>query len=435
MKKSEFAARRSALMLHMGEHSIAILATAAEQTRNRDVDFPFRPDSDFYYLTGFPEPQAIAVFVPGREQGEFLLFCRKRDAKAEVWSGRRAGIGGAKKRYQADQAFDIEDFEAQLGELLKGRQRVYHTLAEDPELDQLLLGAVKQLRDQGRSGVKAPDQFLSLDPLLHEMRLIKSKAELDVMARAAEISAQAHRQAMQDCKPGLNEYQLEAGFLQHFTANGARSPAYPSIIGGGANACILHYTENQDVLRDGDLVLIDAGAELDCYAADITRTFPVNGRFSKAQREIYELVLKAQLAAIEQVQVGNHWDAPHQAAVEVLTRGMVDLGLLKGKPKSLIKKHKYARFFLHRTGHWLGMDVHDVGDYKTGDSWRTLRPGMVLTVEPGLYFPANSRNVAKKYHDIGIRIEDDVVVTLDGPRVLSAGAPKEVAAIEALMAG
>ena len=433
MKKSEFAARRKTLMQRMAPDSIALVATAGEQTRNSDVDFPFRPNSDFHYLTGFPEPQAVAVFAPGREDGEYLLFCRKRNAKAEVWHGRRAGIGGAKKHYKAQQAFDIDELEQQLPELLRGRRRVYHTLGDDPEFDQLLLGAVGQLRRQGRAGVSAPSEFISLDPLLHEMRLIKSSAEIAVMARAAEISAEAHCKAMQRCRPGVTEYQLEAEFLQHFTAAGARSPAYPSIVGGGDNACILHYTENSDPLEDGDLVLIDAGAELDCYAADITRSFPVNGRFSEPQREIYELVLEAQLAAIDKVQVGNSWNAPHEAAVEVLTRGLLRLGLLEGKLKRLIKKGKYRRFYLHRTGHWLGMDVHDVGDYKIDDEWRTLQPGMVLTVEPGLYLPAGKR-VPKKYHDIGIRIEDDVVVTLDGPRVLSGGVPKDPGAIEALMA-
>ena len=434
MKKSEFATRRKALLKQMDRDSIAIVATNDEQTRNSDVDFPFRPDSNFYYLTGFPEPAAIAVFIPGREDGEFLLFCRQRDAKAEVWNGRRAGISGAKRHYRAQQALPIGDVEEILPQLLQDRRRVYHTLGVDPELDQVLLTALGQVRAKARSGISAPTEFHSLDPILHEMRLIKSEAEIELMSRAAAISAEAHSNAMRDCRPGMTEYQLEAGLMHHFARNGARSPAYPSIVGGGDNACILHYTENSDTLKDGDLVLIDAGAELDCYAADITRSFPVNGRFSPAQKAIYELVLESQLAAIKQVQVGNSWNAPHETAVEVLTRGLIKLGLLKGKTRQLIKKGKYARYFLHRTGHWLGMDVHDVGNYKIDGEWRTLQPGMVLTVEPGLYFPA-SRSLPKKYHDIGIRIEDDVLVTDNGPRVLSAGAPKTVKAIEALMAG
>ena len=433
MKKSEFAARRKTLLKKMGHNSIAIVATNREQTRNSDVDFPFRPDSNFYYLTGFPEPQAIAVFIPGREEGEFLLFCRQRDAKAEVWHGRRAGIGGAKRHYRAQQALPIDDIEEILPQLLQNRRRVYHALGKDPELDQLLLTAVNQVRAKSRSGISAPTEFHSPDPILHEMRLFKSEAEIELMSRAAAISAEAHGNAMRDCRPGITEYQLEAGFLRHFASNRARSPAYPSIVGGGDNACILHYTENSDTLKDGDLVLIDAGAELDGYAADITRTFPVNGHFSPAQKAIYELVLESQLAAIEQVQVGNSWNAPHEAAVKVLTRGLVKLGLLKGKVRHLIKKGKYARYFLHRTGHWLGMDVHDVGDYKIDGEWRALQPGMVLTVEPGLYFPA-SRNTPKQYHDIGIRIEDDILVTDNGPRILSAGVPKTVREIEALMA-
>lgn len=434
MKQREFAARRKRLMKRMAPGSVAILATAPEQTRNRDVEFPFRPDSDFFYLTGFPEPQAVAVFAPGREAGEYVLFCRERDHKQEVWHGRRAGIGGAKRHYKAQQALPYGELDKMLAELLEDRRRVYHTLGEDAQLDRQLLAAVKKVRAKSRSGVRAPDEFHSLDPILHEMRLFKAPAEIDNMTRAAEISAEAHAHAMRICKPGMTEYQLEAEFLHRFARAGARSPAYPSIVGGGANACILHYTENSEALRDGDLVLIDAGAEYDGYAADITRTFPVNGRFSAAQRAVYELVLKAQLAAIDQVRPGNSWNAPHEAAVEVITRGLVKLGLLKGKVKTLIKKGKYQRFFLHRTGHWLGMDVHDVGDYKVDGEWRSLQPGMVLTIEPGLYFPVGGRGIPRKYHDIGIRIEDDVLVTLDGPRVLTDGVPKEADAIEAMMA-
>jgi len=433
MKQREFAERRKRLLKQMAADSIAIIATAPEQTRNRDVEFPFRPDSDFYYLTGFPEPQAVAVFIPGRKEGEFLLFCRERNRKQEVWHGRRAGIGGAKKRYKAQQALAIGDLDEQLPKLLEGRRRVYHTLGEDSALDQRLLKAVKTVRGLARKGIRAPEEFHSLTPILHELRLFKSPAEIEVMATAAELSAKAHHHAMRICRPGMTEYQLEAEFLHRFNRADARSPAYPSIVGGGANACILHYTENSDALRDGDLVLIDAGAEVDNYAADITRTFPVNGRFSPAQREVYDLVLEAQQAAIDQVRPGNDWNAPHKAAVEVITRGLIKLGLLKGKLKTLIKKHKYRRFFLHRTGHWLGMDVHDVGDYKVDGQWRTLQAGMVLTVEPGLYFPAGARGVPKKYHDIGVRIEDDVLVTLDGPRVLTDAAPKQADAIEAAM--
>lgn len=435
MKKREFADRRRRLLEQLPRDSIALLATAPVQTRNNDVEHPFRPRSSFSYLTDFPEPDALAVLVPDHRDGDFQLFCRERSPKEERWTGPRAGIGGAKRRYRADQAYPIEQLQERLPALLGGRRRVYHNLGADPELDQKLLAAVGRLRGQARAGTTAPTEFHLLDPLVDEMRLFKSPAEIATMDEAARISAQAHRAAMHECRPGMTEYQIEAGFLQRFTAAGARSPAYPSIVGGGNNACVLHYTANSDKLNDGDLILIDAGAEFEGYAADITRTFPVNGRFSEAQRAIYQLVLDAQMAAIDQVRVGNHWNAPHEAAVEVLTRGLVKLDLLKGKVKELIKDHKYRRYFPHRTGHWLGMDVHDVGTYKQGKDWRPLQPGMVLTVEPGLYFPAGKRQVPKKYQGIGVRIEDDVLVTLDGPQVLTAGAPKTIDEIEALMAG
>ncbi len=433
MKQREFAARRKRLMQRMEPDSIAIVATAPERTRNRDVDFPFRPDSDFHYLTGFPEPEAVAVFAPGREDGEYLLFCRERDPKMETWNGRRAGLAGAKRRYKARQALPISKLDEVMPELLAGRRRIYHTLGDDLDFDTRLLGWVNKVRRKSRAGVHAPGEFITLEPLVHEMRLFKSEAEIDTMARVGALSAEAHRHAMQVCRPGMTEYQLEAEFLHRFTRDGARSPAYPSIVGGGANGCILHYTENSDPLRDGDLVLIDAGGELDNYAADITRSFPVNGRFNPTQRAVYDLVLEAQLAAIDKVRPGNDWDAPHRAAVDVLTRGLIDLGLLKGKPKKLIEKGKYRKYYMHKTGHWLGMDVHDVGEYKVDDEWRGFEPGMVLTVEPGLYFPAGRRKLPKEFRDIGIRIEDDVVVTEQGPRVLTAGAPKDPDTIEALM--
>jgi Xaa-Pro aminopeptidase len=429
----EFARRRRQLMRMMGPHSIAILPAAPERTRNRDVEYPYRPDSDFYYLTGFPEPEAVLVLVPGRKHGEFILFCRERDPHMETWTGRRTGPERAGERFGADDAFPIADIDDILPGLMENRERVFYTMGSHPEFDNRVIGWVNRIRSQSRGGQRAPEEFVTLEHPLHDMRLYKSRAELKAMRRAAAISTAAHRRAMEVCRPGMMEYEIEAEFQYAFRRGGA-DWAYPSIVGGGGNACILHYTENNAPLADGDLLLIDAGAEYDCYAADITRTFPVNGQYSKPQRALYEVVLAAQLAAIDQVRPGNHWNQPHDAAVRVLTEGLVELGLLKGKPEKLIKDEAYRRFYMHRTGHWLGMDVHDVGDYKVGGEWRVLEPGMVLTVEPGLYVPAGSKGVARKWWDIGIRIEDDVLVTKDGCEVLTAAAPKYVDEIEALMA-
>ena len=433
MTSKDFARRRKVLMQLMGRDSIAVVPTAPVSLRNRDVEYPYRPDSDFFYLTGFAEPEAVAVIAPGHAHGEYLLFNRERDVKMELWNGPRAGQEGARDDYGADDAFPIDDIEDILPGLLENRSKIFYTMGRFPEFDSRITAWLNRIRGKSRAGVHAPDEIVALDHLLHEMRLFKSPAEVKLMRRAATVSAAAHCGAMRACRPGLREYQLEAELLYHFMRQGCRSPAYPSIVAGGANACILHYTINDQMLKAGDLVLIDAGAEFENYAADITRTFPVNGRFSDAQRAVYEVVLEAQLAAIAQVRPGKHWNDPHQAAVRVLTRGLVRLGLLKGNTRTLIKAKAYERFFMHRTGHWLGMDVHDVGDYKIGDSWRVLEPGMVLTVEPGLYIAPGSRGVAKKWWGIGVRIEDDVLVTRRGPEVLTAGAPKSVAEIEALM--
>jgi len=384
MDQKEFARRRKQLMRMMGPDAIAILPTNPEQPRNRDVDFPFRPDSDFFYLTGFAEPEAVMVLVPGREHGEYLLFCRDRDPKMEIWHGRRAGPEGAVENFGADDAFPVQDINDILPGLLESRERVFYTMGSAPVFDKQVIGWVNHIRSQSRAGKHAPDEFISLEHFVHDMRLYKSRAEIKVMRQAANIAARAHKRAMRLCEPGMMEYQLEAEFLHEFRQAGGE-PAYPSIVGSGENACILHYTENNAELKGGDLVLIDAGAEHQYYASDVTRCFPVNGRFSKAQGAVYDLVLDAQLAAIEEVYPGNTWNAPHDAAVKVITRGLVKLGLLKGRTPTLIKEKAYQRFYMHRTGHWLGMDVHDVGDYKVGDEWRVLEPGMVLTVEPGLY--------------------------------------------------
>jgi len=433
MKQTEFKRRRRQLMQMMGPGSVAILPAAPEVVRNRDVHYPYRPDSDFYYLTGFSEPEAIAVLIPGRRQAEYVLFCRERDEKRERWDGPRAGQEKAVQEFGADDSFPIADCEEILPGLLEECTRVFYAMGSNPDLDKRLADWVNQIRGKARTGVHGPVEFIALDHYLHEMRLYKSAAEVQRMRQAAKITSAAHVRLMQTCRPGMHEYELEAEFIHECATRGARFQAYPSIVGGGGNACVLHYVDNRDELKDGDLVLVDAGCEYGYYASDITRTFPVNGRFNPAQRAIYELVLAAQEAAIAKVKPGNHWNDPHDAAVRVITKGLIDLGLLKGAPTHVIKEQAYAKFYMHRTGHWLGMDVHDVGDYKVDGAWRELEPGMTLTVEPGIYIPAGMRGVPKKFWNIGIRIEDDVLVTADGHEVLTRDAPKAVAEIEALM--
>ena len=433
MNKKECQARRKRLMDMIGSDSIAIIPTASVYIRNRDVEFPFRPDSDFFYLTGYPEPEAVAVLIPDRADGEYIIFCRDKDIEMETWHGRRAGLEGALNIFGADDAFPIEDMDDILPGLIEGHERVFYNMGHDQNFDNRVLGWVNQIRGKSRTGVVAPDEFISLNHFLHDMRLYKSRHEIKLMKKAAKISAAAHKRVISYCKPGMHEYQLEAELVHEFMLNGSRAAAYPSIVGSGENGCILHYTENKDEVADGDLLLIDAGAEYQGYASDITRTFPANGKFSKAQRKAYDLVLKAQLAAIEQVKPGNHWNDPHDAAVRVLTEGMVELGILKGDVDELIDDHVYTKYYMHRTGHWIGMDVHDVGDYKVDNEWRMLEPGMVLTIEPGLYMPAESKGLPKKWWNIGIRIEDDVLVTKDGYEVLSKDAPKTADEIEALM--
>jgi len=432
MNQKEFARRRKQLMRMIGKGGIAILPAAPTRLRNRDVEHAYRQDSDFHYLTGFPEPEAAAVLMPGRDHGEYVLFCRDRDPERETWDGYRAGPEGAVRDFGADDAFPVSDIDDILPGMLEHSERVYYTIGLSTEFDQRLLGWVNQLRAAAKSGVTTPTEFVALDHLLHDMRLFKSRGEIAAMRKAAKIAAAAHVRAMRACRPGMMEYEIEAEFLHEFRRHNS-TPSYQPIVGGGANGCILHYTENKDRLRDGDLLLIDAGCEYECYASDITRTFPVSGRFTAEQRALYEVVLEAQLAAIDKVRPGNHWNEPHDAAVKTLTRGLVRLGLLKGRVPTLIKNGDYRRFYMHRTGHWLGMDVHDVGDYKVGDEWRILEPGMVLTIEPGLYVAPGSRGVPKKWWGTGIRIEDDVLVTAAGADVLSADAPKDPDDIERLM--
>jgi Xaa-Pro aminopeptidase len=433
ISKKEFASRRQLLMSHMEPNSIAILPSATEKIRNRDADYPFRQDSDFYYLCGFPEPEAVLVLIPGREHGETILFCRERDRTREIWDGYRAGPEGACSKYQADDAFPIGDIDDILSGLLEGRERVYYSMGRDQSFDQKVMAWVNTIRAQVRSGASPPGEFLNLDHLLHDQRLFKRAAEIRIMREAAEISAEAHCRVMKLCKPGLYEYELEAEILHAFMTSGSRSPAYNSIVGSGDNACILHYVDNTKKVKEGELVLIDAGCELEHYASDITRTFPVSGKFSSEQKAIYQLVLNAQAAAIDAIKPGNHWNDPHEVSVKVITQGLVDLGLLEGDFETLIKEEKYKLFYMHRIGHWLGMDVHDVGDYKIDGEWRVLEPGMVMTVEPGIYIAPDEKTVAKKWRGIGVRIEDDVVITKSGCDVLSSGVPKTVKEIEKMM--
>ena len=367
----------------MEPNSIAIIPSAHEQVRSRDTHFNFRQDSDFYYLCGFDEPDAVLVLVPGRRHGQFIMFCRERDRDMEMWNGFRSGPEGVCKDFGADDAFPIGDIDEILPGLLEGRERVYYSLGRSTDFDQQIMSWVNTIRAKEASGAVPPGDFTDLDHLLHELRLFKSSAEMRIMRKAADITAAAHVRAMQSCRPGYFEYQLEAELLHEFTMRGARAAAYPSIVGGGPNACILHYVENAAKLRDGDLVLIDAGCELQGYASDVTRTFPVSGVFSKEQRALYEIVLQAQEAAVAAIAPGNHWNDPHDASVKVITEGLVKLGLLKGNVSNLIKKGAYRTFYMHRVGHWLGLDVHDVGDYRLDGAWRLLEPGMVMTVEPG----------------------------------------------------
>jgi len=419
-------------MRMVGNDGIAILPSAPVRVRSRDVEYRYRQDSDFYYLSGFAEPESVIVLAPGRENGEYILFCRERNRRKEQWDGSRAGPAGVVDSYLADDAFPIDDIDDILPGILETRERVFYTMGAYAEFDQRMTEWVKSLRQRESSGVHAPHEFIALDHLLHDMRLYKSRAEISAMRKAAKIAVKAHSRAMAVVRPGLYEYEVEAEFIHEFRRHDACN-SYAPIVGTGANTCTLHYVENNAELKDGDLLLIDAGCEFDYYASDVTRTLPVNGRFSPEQRAVYEIVLEAQLAAIEKTVQGNHWNDPHDAAVRVITKGLRKIGLLKGSLPKLIKDQAYSEFFMHRTGHWLGMDVHDVGDYKVGDEWRFLEPGMVTTIEPGIYIPA-SRRVPAKWRNIGVRIEDDVAVTNNGPDVLSKGLAKEADDIEKLMA-
>jgi Xaa-Pro aminopeptidase len=410
---------------------VLVIATAPEVPRNRDSHFPFRFDSYFHYLSGFAEPEAVLVLVAGAAPRS-LLFCREKDVDREIWDGFRFGPEAARATFAFDETYPIDRLDEEIPKLIENQAALHYCIGQDSAWDSRVLGWLRTVREKGRAGVRAPDRLLDARARLDEMRLFKDETELDCMRRAASISADAHCRAMAATRPGRHEYEIEAELIYAFRRAGAEAPAYPSIVASGANACVLHYIANDQPLVDGDLLLIDAGAEFSGYAADITRTFPVNGRFTGAQREVYEIVLAAQAAAIAAVRPGNTWNAPHEAALRVLTQGMLDLKLLAGEIDGLIEQEAYKRFYMHRTGHWLGMDVHDVGDYKLDGDWRALQPGMTLTVEPGFYIrPA--ADVPEALHNIGVRIEDDVLVTQAGAEVLTQAAPKTVSAIEEIM--
>jgi Xaa-Pro aminopeptidase len=412
---------------------VAVLRTAPERARNRDSGYPYRFDSYFYYLTGFPEPEAVLVLVAGPAP-RTILFCRQKNLEREIWDGFRYGPELARTTFGMDETHPIDKLEELMPEILADQPAVFCDMGSDTAWDGQVIGWINKVRARSRSGVAAPEQIRDIRVLLDDMRVVKDAHEVGIMKRAASISAEAHVRAMRAARPGRYEYEIEAELLHEFRRRGSQSPAYTSIVAGGANACVLHYVQNDALLNDGDLLLIDAGCELDGYASDITRTFPVGGRFSGPQKDVYEVVLAAQSAAISQVKPGNRWEDPHDAAVRVLAQGMVDLGLCKGSVDAVIESGDYRRFYMHRTGHWLGMDVHDAGDYKREGNWVVLRPGMVLTVEPGCYIRA-AEGVPEKFWNIGVRIEDDALVVNSGCEILTASAPKQVADIEALMKG
>jgi Xaa-Pro aminopeptidase len=425
-----FASRRTRLISKM-RRGIAVIPTAPEVLRNGDAHYPYRFDSHFYYLTGFDEPEAVLVIIAGSEP-QSILFCREKNMEREIWDGYRHGPEAAKSTFCFDATFPIAQLDDKLSELMSNQPVLFHPVGKDAAWDARLLGLRSRVQEKARSGISAPNEIHDVRVFLDEMRLFKDSSELTPMRRAAGISSNAHIRAMRATRPGMKEYEIEAELLYEFRKNGAQSPAYTSIVAGGANACVLHYVGNDAQLKDGDLLLIDAACEMDGYAADITRTFPVNGKFSAAQKEVYEMVLAAQAAAIAVSRPGNHWNDPHDAALRIIAQGLIDFKLCSGSLDAVLESESYKRFYMHRTGHWLGMDVHDVGAYKVDGSWRELQPGMAFTVEPGCYIrPAD--DVPQELWNIGIRIEDNVVITEQGCEVLTEAAPKTVATIEELM--
>lgn len=436
LTQAEFQQRRDILAGEMGLRSIAIIATSPAAIRNRDADYKYRADSSFFYLTGFAEPEAVAVietFDTEEEGYTYSLFCRERNREMEIWNGYRAGIDGAIDDYEADEAYAIDLLDEEILVKLQNKDKLFYRIGHNAEFDARVAKWIAQANGESRRGTSAPAQVIQLDRIVDEMRLHKDANEIELMQIASDISAEAHTRAMQTVRPGMMEYALEAELNYVFGKNGC-VPSYNSIVGGGENACILHYVENDKELKDGDLVLIDAACEYQFYASDITRTFPVNGKFSPEQKALYNVVLDAQLAAINAVQIGNSYKEPHNVAVRILVQGLLDLGIMQGDIEEIIETESFRQFYMHGTGHWLGMDVHDVGTYKAGGEWRAYEEGMVVTVEPGLYIAPDDESVDPKWRGIGIRIEDDVVATKNGPLVLTAKVVKTVEDIEALMA-
>ena len=436
LSQADFQARRDHIAAEIGLRSIAIISTRAEMYRNRDADYKYRADSSFFYLTGFAEPEAVAVietFDTEEDGYSYSLFCRERDREMEIWHGYRAGVDGAVDDYEADEAYAIDLLDEEILSKLQGKEKLFYRVGQQAEFDARVVKWLAEATGESRKGLAVPTQIIQLDRIVDEMRLHKDVNEIELMQIASDISAQAHTRAMQTVKPGMMEYALEAELNYIFGKNGC-VPSYNSIVGGGENACVLHYVENDKELKDGDLVLIDAACEYQLYASDITRTFPVNGKFSPEQKALYNIVLDAQLAAIDAVQIGNSYKEPHHVAVRILVQGLLDLGIMQGDIEQIIATESYRQFYMHGTGHWLGMDVHDVGAYKREGEWRTYQDGMVVTVEPGLYIAPDDDTVDEKWRGIGIRIEDDIVATVDGPLNLTSKVVKTVEEIEALMA-
>ena len=429
-KQFNFLERRSELSNKVLDDSAIIVASSPVKSRISDTDYLYRQDSNFYYLSGYEEPESILLIRPYAKKDNFIIFCRDRDPLKEQWDGFRSGQKGAVEDFDADKSLSISSVDAFMPELLQGAKNIYYSMSSPCGLDQRINIWVDQIRLNTRAGAEPPQNLLSLDSIIHEMRLLKSNEEIEVMKQAAEITTEAHIRAMKAVKPGMYEYQLEAEYLYAFNKNGAKAPAYNSIVGGGNNACILHYVENNSELKDGDVVLVDAGCEYKYYASDVTRTFPVNGSFTEEQKQIYSIVLEAHRQSMDQLQPGNKWNLAHEKSVEVIVEGLIDLGIIKSKKQEAIDKGEYSKFYMHRIGHWLGMDVHDVGSYKQDGDWRDLEPGMVMTVEPGIYILDSLEGVEDKWKGIGVRIEDDVLVTKKGFEVLTSDIPRSIEEVE-----
>ena len=430
----DFSARRKRLCKELLEESVVIVGSASSYYRNSDANFPFRQDSNFHYISGFDEPNSIIVLRPFAKDKKFIMFCRDRDPLREQWDGFRSGTEGAIKDFGAEEAYSISVVDELMPSLLEGAKNIYYSMSSPNGINFKIENWISQIKANARKGSEAPENLMSLDSVLDELRLLKKEEELTLMRKAGEITCEAHSRAMVKVSPGMFEYQLEAEYLYTFINGGARFPAYNSIVGGGNNACILHYNENSSKLKEGDLVLVDAGCEFDYYASDVTRTFPVGKKFSDAQKQIYKVVLEAHKQACNEIKPGNPWNVAHTKSIEVITEGLVDLGILKGNPTALIEKEEYSKFYMHRVGHWIGMDVHDVGNYKKNGKWRELEPGMVLTIEPGIYILDSLEGVEEKWLGIGVRIEDDLLVTKKGHEILTSNAPREISDIEDLKA-